>query len=389
MTAAHASARPRFRRSPSAATIYEVAHRASVSIATVSRVQRRSAPVAEGTRRRVLAAIADLGYQPSTLGRSLAEGRHGATGVVFPDLSGPYYSEVILGYEDQAAADGHSVLILGTHGRRQAEDMVRDLAGRVDGLVIMGRTIGDEAILALDAAGVPLIVLARPPVGQADAIRAENHESALRLTDHLLDHGHTRVAFIGDPASSPDAAERWLGFCAAFERRGLPRPDDPVRSSFREREGNAAAGHILDGSSGDWVLGPGGRPTALVCANDEIALGAYGACQERGLRIPDDVAVTGWDDIPMARFVWPALTTVRQPLRELGARAARLLLERMRGERIAPVREVLPTALVVRASCGCGPDAGHDHHDEHEWDDTQGYGRRMTPPGPMRGGGPR
>jgi LacI family transcriptional regulator len=314
--------------------------------------------VAETTRQRVLAAIADLGYQPSPVGRSLAEGRHGATGVVFPDLSGPYYSEVILGYEDQAAADGHSVLILGTHGREQAEEMVRDLAARVDGLVIMGRTIPDEAVVALDAAGIPLVLLARPPVGLADAIRSENRESALGLTEHLLDHGHTRIAFIGDPASSPDAAERWLGFCAAFERHGLPRPDDPVRSSFREREGNAAAGRVLD-TAASQAPGLGGRPTALVCANDEIALGAYGACHERGLRIPDDVAVTGWDDIPMGRFVSPALTTVRQPLRELGARAARRLLERIRGDRPGPVHEVLPTALVVRASCGCQHAADH------------------------------
>jgi len=315
MTLANESPRPRLRRSPSAATIYEVARHASVSIATVSRVQRSSAPVAEKTRERVLAAIEDLGYQPSTLGRSLAEGRHGATGVVFPDLSGPYYSEVILGYEDQAAADGHSVLILGTHGRPRAEGMVRDLAGRVDGLVIMGRTIADEAVLALDAAGIPLVLLARPPLGGADAIRTENRHSAMRLTDHLLDHGHTRISFIGDPASSPDAAERWTGFCDAFERRRLPRPHDPARSSFREREGYAAACRVLDGSAETDGIGPIARPTALVCANDEIALGAYGACQERRLRIPDDVAVTGWDDIPMARFVWPALTTVRQPLR--------------------------------------------------------------------------
>ena len=319
--------------------------------------------MAERTRQRVLAAIEDLGYQPSRLGRSLAEGRHGATGVVFPDLSGPYYSEVILGYEDQAAADGHSVLILGTHGRRQAEEMVRDLGGRVDGLVIMGRTIGDAAVVTLDAAGVPLVLLARPPVGRADAVRTQNQESALRLTDHLLDHGHRHVAFIGDPHSSPDAAERWLGFRDAFERRGLPAPGEPVRSSFREREGKAAAGRVLDAPVDG--QGPEGRPTALMCANDEIALGAYGACQERGLRIPGEVAVTGWDDIPVARFVWPGLTTVRQPLRELGACAARRLLERIRGERIDPVHDVLPTALVVRASCGCRPDA------DHEWSEAR------------------
>lgn len=349
--------RLRHRPQRPAATIYEVASHAGVSIATVSRVQRGTTPVADETRRRVLAAIDELGYQPSRIGRSLAEGGLlGATGVVFPDLSGPYYSEVILGYEDRAAADGQGVLILGTHGRAQAAEMVRDLAGRVDGLVIMGRTISDDDVRALDESGTPMVLLARPPGGHADSIRTENVESARRLTAHLLEHGHRRLAFIGDPTSSPDASERWLGFRAAFRQARVTEPEMPARSSFREREGHAAAARALDGAASDSPSGGAivDRPTALVCANDEIALGAYAACQERGLRIAHDVAITGWDDIPMARFVSPALTTVRQPLRELGARAAQLLAERVRGERSEPVHEVLPTELVIRASCGCG-----------------------------------
>ena len=351
--------RPQPLRRPSrerpAATIHEVARRAGVSIATVSRVQRRNAPVSEATRLRVMTAIDELRYRPSRIARSLAEGRHGATGIVFPDLSGPYYSEVILGYEDQAAEDGQSVLILGTHGRAQAAEMVRDLATRVDGLVVMGRTVSDDVVRHLDEAGVPLVMLARPPAGHADSIRTENIESATGLTSHLIDHGHRRIAFIGDPASSPDASERWRGFCVAFERAALARPDAPVRSSFREPEGHAATARVLETTGDD--PSSSGRPTALVCANDEIALGAYAACQERELRIPHDIAVTGWDDIPMARFVWPSLTTVRQPLRALGGRAARMLHERVRGERTDPLDEVLPTELVLRASCGCGQPA--------------------------------
>ncbi|MDQ3407353.1 MAG: LacI family transcriptional regulator [Chloroflexota bacterium] len=325
-------------------TIYQVARQAGVSIATVSRVYSNEAVVAEETRLRVLEAIADLGYQPSRLGRSLAEGRHGASGIVFPDLTGPYYSEVILGYEDQAATGGRSVLILGTHGREHADELVRGLAGRVDGMVIMGRTVSDEVVEALDEDGLPIVLLARPPAGEADSVRTENVQAAAQLTSHVIGHGHRRLAFIGDPDSSPDAGERWAGFRAALMRAGLSAPRSAVRSSFREHDGYAAAASLLDGGS---------RPTAIVCANDEIALGAYGACQERSLRIPEDVAVTGWDDIAIARYISPTLTTVRQPLRELGALAARLLEERSQDRGAKPRHEVLPTELVIRASCGC------------------------------------
>ena len=332
------------------ATIYEVARRAGVSIATVSRVQRGTAPVSDDARERVLRAIDELRYQPSPIGRSLAEGRHGASGIVFPDLSGPYYSEVIRGFEEQAAQAGQAVLILATHGRQQALTLVRDLAARVDGLVIMGRTVSDDVVRSLTSTGLPIVLLARPPAGDgADTVRAENVESATRLTTHLLAHGHRSIAFIGDPGSSPDASERWVGFVEAFRRAGLPAPDAPIRGSFREAGGYGGAAYALDS---------GPAPTALVCANDEMALGAYRACQERGLRIPHDIAVTGWDDIPAARFVAPSLTTVRQPLWDLGAFAARALLERVRGGRKSAVHEVLPTNLVVRASCGCGPDEG-------------------------------
>jgi LacI family transcriptional regulator len=151
------------RRSP---TIYKVAERAGVSIATVSRVQRGTGLVAPATRRRVERAIEELAYRPSRLGRSLAHGSHDATGIVFPDLSGPYYSTVILGYEEASAAEGRSVLILGTHQRPGSVDQVLDLADRVDGLVIMGRTVADDVVGELHRRGVPVVLLARPPVGR-------------------------------------------------------------------------------------------------------------------------------------------------------------------------------------------------------------------------------
>src|SRR5688572_5148799 len=158
-------------------TIYQVAEQAGVSIATVSRVLRGTAPVAPGTRARVESAVEDLQFTPSRPARSLAEGQHAAAGIVFPDLSGPYFAEVVLGYEEVAAEHGRTVLILSTHGREAAAEMVVDLASRVDGMVILGRTVGDTVLADLAAKGLPLVLLARDAVPGADSASTENERS--------------------------------------------------------------------------------------------------------------------------------------------------------------------------------------------------------------------
>ncbi len=332
-------------------TIYQVAERAGVSIATVSRVLRGTTPVAAHTRERVLAAVEELRFTPSRLGRSLAEGRHVANGIVFPDLSGPYFAEVLMGYEEVAAAMGRSVLILTTHGRAAARAQVLDLASRVDGMVVAVRTVDDGVVAELSARGLPLVLLARPAPqtpGPVDVIRTDNRAGAEALVAHLLTHDRRRFAFLGGPERSPDVAERWDGLVAGLRAAGVRPPAEPVRCALDERAGYAAARRLLldRGAAG------GPAPEVLVCANDEIALGAVLAAEELGVAIPADLAVTGWDDIMAARYARPALTTVRQPMRELGSRAARRLHERVAGDRGDPHHDVLPTELVVRGSCG-------------------------------------
>lgn len=323
-------------------TIYAVAERAGVSIATVSRALRDPGLVAGPTRARVEAAVAELNFTPSRLGRSLAEGRHAANGIVFPDLVGPYYAEVLLGYEEAAAELGRSVLILGTRGRPDPTAQVLDLAGRVDGLVIMGQTVSDEVVASIAASGTPVVLLARPPVagGTVDTVMAENVAAGGALARHLLNHGHRRFAFLGDPAGSPDVAGRFEGVASALVAAGV-RPPAPLRCAFDVTAGRGAAATLLKRRT---------RPHAVICANDEVALGVQEFCLESGLDIPADLAVTGFDDIMTARFV--GLTTVRQPMRELGAAAARRLHERIRSDRSEARTQVLPTQLVVRRSCG-------------------------------------
>ncbi len=326
-------------------TIRDVAKEAGVSIATVSRVMRESEGVRDATRLRVLAAAADLEYTPSHLGRQLAERRHAANGIVFPDLSGPYYAEVVLGYEGVAAELRRSVLILSTHGRSDAEDAVREMAGRCDGLVILGRTVSDAAVQSLAARGTKLVLVARPPIGSVDSVNAENDASARSLTEHLLSEGVRRLRFVGDPVSSPDVAERWAGVRAAFLRSDSDRTPELVTVDELDEESGAAVA--------DAALAADDLPDAFVCANDELALGLLGRLRAAGVDVPGTVMVTGWDDVMAARYA--GLTTVRQPMRELGATAARLLEELIVDERTEPRHELLPTELVIRSSSSTSP----------------------------------
>lgn len=320
-------------------TIREVASRAGVSIATVSRVLRGNGQVAQATRERVLRAVRELRFTPSRLGVSLAERRHAANGIVFPDLSGPYFAEVVLGYEAAAAEAGRSVLILSTHGRRAARERVLDLAARVDGLVVLGRTVSDDVVVEIADRGTPLVLLARPTVGDVDSVTVENRGSARELGRHLLEDGHRKVVFVGEPAESPDVAERWTGLCDAFDGAAAPAPRQVDPAGFGERHGAAVAARLIDE----------GLPDALVCANDELALGVVAELRAAGMDVPGDVAVTGWDDVMAARYA--GLTTVRQPMRQIGMTAAHALDACIRGDQHRHRHQVLATELVVRESC--------------------------------------
>ncbi len=323
----------------SPSTIRDVARHAGVSIATVSRAMRDGESVRADTRERVMAAARDLEYTPSQLGRQLAERRYAANGIVFPDLSGPYYAEVVLGYENVASELRRSVLILSTHGRTDADAAVRDMAGRCDGLVVLGRTVSDEVVEHLAARGTRVVLVARPPIGQIDSVNAENHESVVALADHLVAAGARRIGFVGDPATSPDVAERWEGLRGAAIAAGveveLVRCDE-----LGEAAGAALATRLLD--AGDPL------PDALACANDELALGLLDRLGAAGVDVPGSVQVTGWDDVMAARYA--GLTTVRQPMRELGATAARVLDDLITGRRTEPQHRLLPTELVVRST---------------------------------------
>jgi LacI family transcriptional regulator len=374
------------------ATIYDVAARAKLSIATVSRVLQGTGPVSEKARIRVDEAARELNYVPLRAARSLAVQRHEAHGLVLPDLAGPFYGDLLMGYERWAGEHGQSVIITVTHGNPDPNRTVRDLAGRVDGIVVHGNALDLPTIQGLRKAGVPLVLIAHPPVTGCDSVRSESAASAEQLTTRLLDHGRTNLLFVGDPASSYDVSERYAGFAKAHEQRGLQvpkpervplteeagrevaekvlqattRPPRAARGTGGEKKTATAAAQSAPGGGVARSAGVGGRgPDGLVCANDELALAALAVLRAADVDVPGEIVVTGWDDVMAARYVSPGLTTVRQPMAELGRLAAQRLHERVTGERTRARNDVLATQLVLRDSCGTGPpDRGGGAGDE-------------------------
>lgn len=330
-------------------TLHEVARAAGVSIATVSRVIHGGTGVSAALQERVHAAIEELGYRPSHFGRALVSRRHGALGIVLPGLYGPYYSEVIHGIESVAVQNRMAVMILGTHLVDASTEHVLSLADRTDGLAILGGAIPTVAIERLAARSRPLVLMAQHQILSLPTVRVDNATSSRAITTHLLnEHGLRRLAFLGNPDGSPDVEDRWRGFTDAHTALGIAPPRSPIPEGLEIAHGHRAG---LD------ILSDRYRPDGIVCANDELALGVLSAARELGVDVPGDIAVTGWDDIALATHAHPPLTTVHQPARELGARTATMLIERINAARPARDGEVvvLETTPVYRRSCGCDP----------------------------------
>ena len=324
-------------------TIYTVAEKAGVSIATVSRVLQGSARSSPVTRQKVLRAVEELDYVPLRAARTLDVKRHEAHGLVLPGLTGPYFAELLAGYESTAAQYGQSVVVVLTAGIADLDTTLRTLLARVDGLVLTHGTAGDAMIRTL-ARNTPTVVLAHTPIEGCDTVTVENSESAGALTTHLLEHGRTRLVFAGDPETSHDIRARYAGFVAALDDAGLSEAMPPLRVWFEESSAPEIVESLL--AAGDTVDG-------VVCANDELALATMSLLRRRGVSVPDELAIVGFDDIMASRYVDPGLTTVRQPTHELGRWAAIRLHERIQGRTRDVQPQILPTRVVLRGSCGC------------------------------------
>ena len=328
-------------------TIKDVARAAGVSVATVSRAHNRSRLVTEATGRRVRAVAERLGYSPHAAARSLSTRHTSTIGVLLPDLYGEFYSELIRGIDQTAQRHGFHLLLASSHNEKDAiTAALQSMRGRVDGLVVMSPAPGAHLAVRDLPASFPVVLLNSAATGAAfDAITIANARGAADMVEHLVGLGHRRLAMILGPDGNADAAERLRGFRAAVEAAGLERDDAwEVPGDFTDSSGFEAGVELLRHAR---------RPTAVFAANDAMAIGALSAFREAGVAVPGDVAVAGFDDIPMARYTHPPLSTVRVDIVALGTRAATRLLEAVGNtRRHRKRRERLPVALVIRESCG-------------------------------------
>lgn len=329
------------------ATIRDVAREAGVSIATVSRVYNQTSLVSEPTAVHVRAVAGRMDYWPNGAARSLITNKTNALGVLLPDLFGEFFSEVIRGIDLAARREKFQVLVSSSHSDTEAlVAAVRSMRGRIDGLVAMAPDARSAAAIRGFTRNFPVVLLEPGlEIGECGAISLDNYSGAREMGRHLLGLGHRVIATIRGPQGNVDAEERVRGFRDALREGGVTLPESLViQGDFAESSGFLSAELLLKHRP---------RPTAVFAANDYMAIGLISALREAGLRIPQDLAVTGFDDITIAHYVSPPLTTVRVDAYEMGERAVKQLVPLTRGTGGgAGTHEILPTSLVVRASCG-------------------------------------
>jgi LacI family transcriptional regulator len=360
-------------------TLYDVAKHAGVSIATVSRVLHGQDRVRESTRARVRAAIEELGYVPDGAAQSLARSRKDVIGLVCVEREKPhhsniesmsllFYDEVMRGVESRVRERHGSLLI--TYLREDetlAAPVTEDepvlprlltLSGKVDGLLI-GEGVVPPPVVAGLARRLPVVVVAGDTDQRsADVVAADNWSGAHAVVTHLVaEHGRRRLFHVDGPASAPDAKVRRLAMQAVIDAHPGTVLTGTYSGRFSVGSGEDAAARLLDDTSASAgaASASGALPDAIVCANDQMAIGVLRALAARGVRVPQDVAVVGFDDIFPASLGDPPLTTVRQPIWELGERACERLFERIAEPSLRPKVELLPIELVLRSSCGCPP----------------------------------
>jgi LacI family transcriptional regulator len=334
-------------------TSHEVAERAGVSRTTVSFVLNdvAGAQISDETRQRVLRAARDLGYVPDAAARSLVSGRTYILGLVICQpanhiIIDAYIHQVIYGLSEAGRERGFRVMLESVEDVSQPDAYIHLVrAKRIDGILLSGPRSDDNQLPALIADGFPTVLLGRLNYNPAFFVDVNNQSAAFEAVTHLVKLGHQRIACITNgPLQYTSAVERLRGYRQALHQAGLPEDEALIRYGDFEPESGYREMQTL--------LNVQPRPTAIFVASDVVAFGAMAAIRDAGLRIPNDVAVVGFDDVPMSRYFTPALTTVRLSAVEQGRRGGEILIDLIEGKALAEPHVFLPTELVVRQSCG-------------------------------------
>ncbi len=323
----------------------DVAARAGVSVTTVSHVINETRPVSDELRRRALAAMDELGYQPNRLARSLRRGQTHTIGMIIPDSANPFFAEVARGVEDTSFENGYSLILCNSDGDLDKELLYTNVLTekRVDGILFVAAGLSTDRILDLQHQKTPLVVVDRDlPDAAVDSVLTDNAQGGWLATRHLIELGHRRIACITGPSDLTPSADRVTGYRRAMREEGIPIDEALiVKGDFQYDSAYRASIQLLQ------MQDP---PTAIFACNDLMAVAVMRAALEQGQRVPDDLSVVGFDDVRLAAFANPPLTTIAQPKHEIGAVAATMLLKRMRNHERPAHRQVFETSLVIRKS---------------------------------------
>jgi DNA-binding LacI/PurR family transcriptional regulator len=324
-------------------TIYDVARLAGVSTATVSRALNGTGQLAPATRAAIDAAVEQLDYRPNTIARSLVMKSTQTIALLLPDITNPFYAELVSGIQERALKEGHTMLLCTTEGNPEREEEYLSLlrAKQIDGALVDGLVLPPDRIARFVRDGFPIVCLDRDVNSAAvPLVQVDNRLGAQLATEHLIALGHRRIAHVAGPPELRISDERAAGYRDAHERHRIP-VDSALTAvgSFTAEGGYDAVQHLVGESF-----------SAVFAANDLSALGVISALSERGWHVPHEVSVVGFDDLRLASFASPPLTTVHQPAREIAERATQILLDLTNGKRVQKRRHLLEPRLVVRSS---------------------------------------
>jgi len=331
--------------------IHKVASKAGVSIATVSRALNGSTLVKQGTKERILKAVEELNYIPNPIGRSLAKQSTETIGVVLPDLVGEFFMDFIHSIDEEAYKQNWHVLISSSHSQRNIIETLIELmgSGRVDGVILMAPQIQNEVSEIIQKSKTPVVLVNTcENFDKIDQIKINNFQGSFDIVEHFIKvHEYKKIGIINGPKGNCDAEERLSGYLSALKKYKVPKDSSLIMNGNFDVESGVLGFTTL--------MNQQVKPEAIFATNDMMAVGAYEAAKELGYKIPNDIAIAGFDDIYLSQFLSPRLTTVHVPISDLGSKAVEYFLDRInkKGGNGKVNFEVLPTVLVIGGSCGC------------------------------------
>jgi len=336
-------------RDRSRATIDDVAHKAGVSTATVSRVINNTGPVAHKTRQTVLSAIEELNYRPQSAAQILASKKTNTIGLILQAISGEFFSPLLRGIERGAQENGYNLLIYSTQDSRAIDPMFPIPVGEhnTDGVLVYVNSLNHQELKRFYQIAFPVVLIHQtPPAGlQIPCVTIENKSGARKIVDHLIDvHNYRHIAYLAGSADQEDTHWREMGYRESLASHDIPfDPELIATGNFDRQAARIAVENWLDKDV---------RYDAIFAADDEMAIGVLTALDHAGIMVPKDIALVGFDDIYLSRYLNPPLTTVGAPTEQVGREAIQMLIKNIKGQGNESV-VLLPTELIIRQSCGC------------------------------------